>query len=366
MSLLSGYNRIVVKVGSALLIANNQLRQEWLTKLCEDVAALRAGGADVLIVSSGAIALGRNVLELTGSKLSLTEKQASAAAGQTILTRAYDDALSTFGYRSAQALLTIGDTENRRNWLNARATLSTLLSLGVIPIVNENDTVATAEIRYGDNDRLAARTAQMIGADLLVLLSDIDGLYTGDPRQDPHARHIPSVDLIDADILAMGGPANAQTGVGSGGMATKLLAAQIATQAGCDMIICDGRDIGALDKLNQNATHTHFKASSHPRNARALWISGSLAPVGTLRIDAGAVIALRSGRSLLLAGLKSASGPFDKGDTVRIIGPDNVEIALGLSSYDSRDAEPLCGLRSGDITHPSGPVIVHRDNMVLT
>jgi glutamate 5-kinase len=257
------------------------------------------------------------------------------------------------------------DTENRRRWLNARGTLDTLLSLGVIPVVNENDTVATAEIRYGDNDRLAARTAQMIGADLLILLSDIDGLYTSDPRIDETAQHISRIDAVTDDILMMGGTANSSAGVGSGGMVTKLLAAKIAMDAGCDMIICDGRSAGSLKKIASGEKHTLFKSKSDPKGARAQWIASSLAPSGNLHIDDGAHNALNSGRSLLAVGVTSSSGTFGKGDTVSIMTTDGREIARGLSAYDSHDLVAVKGLRSDDITHPTGPVIVHRDNLVM-
>jgi len=246
------------------------------------------------------------------------------------------------------------DTENRRRWLNARSTLDTLLELGTIPIINENDTVATDEIRYGDNDRLAARTAQMIGADLLILLSDIDGLYTADPRRDADAKHIPIVTEVTDDIMAMGGAPNAAAGVGSGGMATKLAAAQIATQAGCDMIICDGRAVGAL--------------TANPRKARAQWIGGTLKPSGALHIDAGAVKALKKGSSLLSAGVISVSGKFGKGDAVSITA-DGVEIARGLVGYDRIDADRIKGLKSSEITgvlgYENGTALIHRDNLVM-
>lgn len=365
MTQLTPYKRIVVKVGSALLVQDGALRRSWLTRLCGDISVLQSNGTEVIIVSSGAIALGCEALKMNRSELSLAQKQACAAVGQSILTRAYDDALAAFGHRSAQALLTLDDTEDRRRWLNARATLSTLLNLNVVPVVNENDTVATQEIRYGDNDRLAARTAQMIGADLLILLSDVDGLYTSDPRQSDTAEHIDDVSVIDETILAMGGDANADSGVGSGGMATKLLAAKICMSAGCDMIICDGTKDGALGLLGTGARHTIFRAASDPKGARAQWIAGSLAPSGTLLIDTGAETALRSGRSLLAAGLSSISGHFSKGDTVGIRISDGREIARGLSSYDSQDLAAICGLRSENITHPAGPVVVHRDNLVM-
>lgn len=362
---LCAYNRIVIKVGSALLVKDGALRRTWLLRLCEDIATLKANGADVVLVSSGAVALGCNALGMERTSLSLAQKQACAAVGQSVLTRAYDDALAGFGHQSAQALLTLEDTENRRRWLNARATLGTLLDLGVVPVVNENDTVATAEIRYGDNDRLAARTAQMIGADLLILLSDVDGLYSEDPRQSVTARHIPLVARIDDTILAMGGDANSESGIGSGGMATKLLAAKICLNAGCDMIICDGRDDGALTRLQDGATHTVFKAGHDPKSARSQWIANSLSPSGELTIDAGAEAALRRGKSLLAAGLTAISGRFGKGDTITIISISGHDIARGLSSYDSHDLASVSGLRSDQIDHPNGSVIVHRDNLVM-
>jgi glutamate 5-kinase len=365
MNSLADYKRIVIKVGSALLVEDDSLRRAWLTHLCADIANLKSNGADIVVVSSGAVALGAIALGKERGNLTLAQKQAYAAVGQSVLTRAYDDALAAFGHQSAQALLILQDTEIRRRWLNARATLETLLDLEVIPIVNENDTVATAEIRYGDNDRLAARTAQMIGADLLILLSDIDGLYTADPRINPDATHIPQVDNLTDEIMSMGGKPNPEAGVGSGGMATKLLAAKICIEAGCDMLICDGREEAALRNLSNGPRYTLFKALNDPKSARAQWIAGSLAPMGRITIDNGAVKALKDGGSLLAVGLTAASGDFDKGDTISIIGPDGHEIARGLSSYDSRDLGAVSGLRSEDIKNPLGPVVVHRDNLVL-
>ncbi|WP_298911961.1 glutamate 5-kinase [uncultured Algimonas sp.] len=362
---LNRYRRIVVKVGSALLIEGGALRRAWLTRLCSDIANLKSAGAEVVLVSSGAVALGCPVLGLDRAKLSLAQKQACAAAGQSRLTRAYDDALGAFGLRSAQALLTLDDTEDRRRWLNARAALRTLVDAGVVLVVNENDTVATAEIRYGDNDRLAARTAQMIGADMLVLLSDVDGLYTADPRLDSVAEHIPVVERLTDDVLAMGGEANKRGGVGSGGMATKLLAARICMDSGCDMIVCDGRPDNPLGRLAGGARHSLFKSQADPISARAQWIRGSLAPSGRFVVDQGAQNALGDGRSLLAAGLVSVSGTFSKGDTVCVVGADGCEIAHGLSAYDSPDLPPLCGLRSDEIDHPYGPVVIHRDNLVM-
>ncbi|MGB3456825.1 MAG: glutamate 5-kinase, partial [Litorimonas sp.] len=362
---LADYKRIVVKVGSALLVGDGTLRRSWLTRLCSDIADLKARGVDVVLVSSGAVALGCPRLGFDRRSLTLAQKQACAAAGQSRLTRAYDDALGAFELRSAQALLTLDDTEDRRRWLNARAALRTLLDAGVVAVINENDTVATDELRYGDNDRLAARTAQLIGADLLVLLSDVDGLYTADPRKDGTARHIPVVEQLDAATLAMGGEANERSGVGSGGMATKLLAARICMDSGCYMIICDGRADNALGRLSDGVRHTLFRSQADPDNARVQWIRGSLAPSGRFVIDPGAEDALRQGRSLLAAGLVSVEGDYAKGDTVRVVSQDGRDIAQGLSAYDSHDLPELCGLRSDAITHPYGPVVIHRDNMVI-
>jgi len=366
--MFSGDQTIVIKIGSAILVdeKTHALRKDWLEALATDLSAMT--DQQIVLVSSGAIALGRQRLELFKSSLSLPQKQACAAAGQSSLTRAYEEALGRRGIVTAQALLTLHDTENRRRWLNARSTLDTLLELGTIPIINENDTVATDEIRYGDNDRLAARTAQMIGADLLILLSDIDGLYTADPRRDADAKHIPIVTEVTDDIMAMGGAPNAAAGVGSGGMATKLAAAQIATQAGCDMIICDGRAVGALTALDKGAKHTRFKAKDNPRKARAQWIGGTLKPSGALHIDAGAVKALKKGSSLLSAGVISVSGKFGKGDAVSITA-DGVEIARGLVGYDRIDADRIKGLKSSEITgvlgYENGTALIHRDNLVM-
>jgi len=316
------------------------LREDWLSALARDLAELR--DKDIVLVSSGAIALGRQRLKLFGKSLSLPEKQACAAAGQSSLTRAYDDALGQYNLTTAQALLTLNDTEHRRRWLNARSTLATLMGLDAIPIINENDTVATDEIRYGDNDRLAARTAQMIGADLLILLSDIDGLYTADPRNDSSASHIPVISDLTDDIIAMGGASNAAAGVGTGGMTTKLAAAQIATQAGCDMIICDGRAVGALGRLAAGEKHSLFKAKAQN--------------------------ALINGNSLLPAGITSVSGAFEKGDAVSIFA-NGAEIARGLVAYDLHDADRIKGLKSAEIKailgYENGAALVHRDNLVM-
>lgn len=359
---------IVIKIGSAILVDSqtHALRYEWLDALADDLSAL--SDKRIVLVSSGAIALGRERLGLSNPALPLAEKQACAAAGQSSLTRAYDDAFGKREIVTAQALLTLNDTEHRRRWLNARSTLETLLGLGAIPIINENDTVATDEIRYGDNDRLAARTAQMIGADLLILLSDIDGLYTADPRTDTSAQHIPLVTNLTEDIFAMGGAPNATAGVGTGGMATKLVAARIATNAGCDMVICDGRLSGAISALQNGATHTRFKATSNPRKARAQWIGGALKPRGTLKIDAGALTALKAGSSLLPAGVVGVSGKFGKGDAVSIE-LNGTEIARGLVAYDLHEANQIKGLNSSEIAdvlgYDNGSALIHRDNLVM-
>ncbi len=366
--MFSDARTIVVKIGSAILVdeKTQSLREDWLAALASDLAGMN--DKRIVLVSSGAIAMGRQRLKLFEPALSLPEKQACAAAGQSSLTRAYDDALGRHGLMTAQALLTLNDTENRRRWLNARSTLDTLLELGAVPIINENDTVATDEIRYGDNDRLAARTAQMIGADLLILLSDIDGLYTADPRKDPTAAHIPVITDLTGDIIAMGGAPNAAAGVGTGGMVTKLAAAQIATQAGCDMAICDGRAVGALAALGNGAKHSLFKANSNPRKARAQWIGGALKASGALHIDAGAFKALKNGSSLLPAGVTRVSGDFEKGDAVAVMA-DGSEIARGLVAYDLLDADQIKGLKSGEISailgYENGSAMIHRDNLVM-
>lgn len=366
--MLSDAQTIVIKIGSTILVDSKThvLREDWLEALADDLSGLTE--KRIILVSSGAIALGRQRLSLFGKSLSLNQKQACAAAGQSSLTRAYEDALGRRGIITAQALLTLNDTEDRRRWLNARSTLETLLGLGAIPIINENDTVATDEIRYGDNDRLAARTAQMIGADLLILLSDIDGLYTADPRVDDTAEYLPVVTELTEEIMAMGGAANARAGMGSGGMATKLAAAQIATKAGCDMIICDGRKAGAVSALSKGARHTLFKAKDNPRKARAQWIGGTLKPSGALHVDSGAAGALEKGSSLLPAGVTSVSGHFGKGDAVSIIA-NGAEIARGLVGYDLIDADRIKGLKSSEIAdvlgYENGAALIHRDNLVM-
>ncbi len=365
-------NLLVIKIGSALLFdsVSGSLRSEWLNALCDDINKFHKQGIKIVLVSSGAIALGRGRLGLLGEKLSLPKKQACAATGQVLLTQAYETQLAQHDIQTAQILLTLQDTENRRRWLNARATLSALLDLGVIPIINENDTVATDEIRYGDNDRLAARTAQMIGADTLILLSDIDGLYTGDPRHEADARHLKSIEDLTPDIIAMGGKANFESGVGSGGMATKLAAAQISTQAGCYMCIMDGQKNSPLSRLSGGERCTWFKASQNPKDARRQWISGHLDAKGSLVIDEGAVTALCNGKSLLAAGVVSVTGAFAKGDTVKILDSENQEIAQGIASYSAEETQKIIGTKSSQITeilgYDYGAALIHRDNLVMS
>lgn len=364
--------RIVLKIGSALLVdpQTATLRRPWLTALAQDIKKLHADGVDIIIVSSGAIALGRGRLGLTGQNLSLAQKQACAATGQSLLTRFYEDAMGTHDLITAQALLTLNDTENRRRWLNARSTLNTLLGLRVIPVINENDTVSTTEIRYGDNDRLAARAAQMMGADTLILLSDIDGLYTDDPRKSETANHIPIIEKLTDEIMSMGGEANIAAGVGTGGMSTKLLAADIAMQAGCHVAIMDGRAPSPLLRLQNGEIVSWFKALTTVKNARAQWISGSLKPRGNLVIDAGAKNALDQGRSLLVAGISAIEGSFSKGDSVTISTQDGHKLGTGLVAYDDNEAQRIKGLRSEEAAKILGydkiDPIIHRDNLVWT
>ena len=371
MTSLSAARRIVIKVGSALVVdgETGEPDRAWLGALAADVARLARRGQQVLIVSSGAVALGRRRLKLPRRALDLPEKQAAAAAGQGLLMRAWEEAFEPYGLQAAQVLLTRDDTEVRRRWLNARATMETLLDLKVIPVVNENDTVATEEIRYGDNDRLAARVAQMIGADLLVLLSDIDGLYTADPRSNPDARHIPVVDELTAEIEAMAGGSNASAGVGVGGMATKLTAARIAQGAGCATLITLGSRPAPLQAVEDGALATLFEPSQSPSAAYKSWIAGSLAPQGSVTVDAGAVSALKAGKSLLPAGVRKVEGRFGKGDAVLVLDPAGVEVARGLSRYDAAEAEKIMGQRSdaieGLLGYTEGPTLIHADDLAL-
>jgi glutamate 5-kinase len=365
---IAAARRIVVKVGSSLLIGEDGANAHWLAAFAADVARVRARGQQVLVVSSGAVALGRRRLALPKRALTLPEKQAAAAAGQSALMRAWEEAFEPHGAHCAQVLLTRDDTEVRRRWLNARATVDTLLGLGVIPVVNENDTVVTEEIRYGDNDRLAARVAQMIGADLLVLLSDVDGLYTADPRRDPAAEHLARVSRLTPEIEAMAGGANATAGVGTGGMATKLAAARIASAAGCATVITLGSRPSPLWAVEAGERATIIEPSTTPAAAYKAWIAGSLAPAGVLFVDAGAAQAVRRGKSLLAAGVRRVEGRFDKGDAVVVLDEAGLEIARGLVRYEADDAEKICGLKSDAIEaalgYTSGP-LVHADDLAL-
>jgi glutamate 5-kinase len=366
---LADAKRIVVKVGSSLLVDRDKgrLNRSWLESLAADVAASRRRGQEVILVSSGAIALGRRHLKLGTGKLKLEESQAAAAVGQIRLAHAYKELLETHEITVAQILLTLGDTEQRRRYLNARGTLNTLLSLGAVPVINENDTVTTAEIRYGDNDRLAARVAQMVGADCLVLLSDIDGLYTANPNVDPDAQFIARVLEITPAIEAMAGGAGSD--MGSGGMQTKIAAAKIAIAAGCHLCIALGSVEHPLQRIEDGARCTWFMPSSTPLATRKQWIAGTLKPAGAISVDDGAVRALMGGKSLLPAGVTRAVGRFDRGDTVSIVGPDGTEIGRGICAYSDVDAARIIGRKSADIETVLGfrgrDEIVHRDDLVL-
>lgn len=365
---VDAHSKIVIKIGSALLVDRQSgLKSDWLSSLCDDIAALKAKGADVLVVSSGAIAMGRTVLSATNKRLKLEESQACAAVGQIALARAWSECLSRHDIFAGQVLLTLNDTEERRRYLNARATIGELLELGAIPIINENDTVATSEIRYGDNDRLAARVATMVGADLLVLLSDIDGLYTAPPHEDPNAEFLDVIEQITPKIEAMAGDAGSE--LSRGGMRTKIDAAKIATTAGCSMIIASGQTTNPLSSIDHGARSSWFTASGSPRTARAVWIAGQLEPAGTLTIDDGAIRALKKGNSLLPAGVRKVDGDFYRGDTISIRSHSGDEIARGLSRYDSDEARAIAGLKTSQIEEKLGyagrNAMVHRDDLVM-
>ena len=368
--IFSKSKRIVVKVGSALLVdgASGELRRDWLISLCADVAGLKREGKQVILVSSGAIALGRRALGLKPGALRLEESQAAAAAGQVRLAEAYADIFAGENIVAAQILLTLGDTEERRRYLNARATLGTLLELNAVPVINENDTVATAEIKFGDNDRLGARVASMMGADQLILLSDVDGLYTADPSRDAGAAHIPEVTSITPEFEAMA--TGSVSGFGRGGMASKLIAARIATGAGCDVIIAKGESLNPLAKIAGGARHTIFRASMTPAAARKRWIAGVLQPQGVLMIDDGAVKALTEGKSLLPAGIRQIDGRFERGDAVLVKDREGREIARGLAAYNASDAERIAGKRTVEIEAILGyrgrDEMIHRDDLALT
>ena len=366
---LADFRRIVVKVGSSLLVdaQAGRVKEAWLSSLVADIAKLHGEKRDVLVVSSGAIALGRNVLKLPKDVLKLEESQAAAAVGQIALARIWTKTLAEKGLAAGQVLLTLGDTEERRRYLNARSTIAKLLELRAVPVVNENDTVATSEIRYGDNDRLAARVATMLSADLLVLLSDVDGLYDAPPHDNPKAKLIPIVERVTAEIEAMAGVAG--SGLSRGGMRTKIEAAKIATSAGTHMVIASGRTLHPLRAIADGGPSTWFLTPANPVTARKKWIGGSLEPKGAIHIDAGAVAALRRGKSLLPAGVVRVEGAFARGDAVIIRGPEGGEVGRGLVAYDRDDAERLVGQNSERIEAILGyrgrSEMVHRDDLVL-
>jgi glutamate 5-kinase len=363
------FRRIVVKVGSSLLIdaAAGRVKQAWLASLIEDIAALHREKRDLLVVSSGAIALGRSVLRLPNGPLKLEESQAAAAVGQIELARTWSEALGRHGIGAGQILVTLGDTEERRRYLNARSTIAKLLEWRAVPVINENDTVATNEIRYGDNDRLAARVATMASADLLVLLSDVDGLYDAPPARSATAKLIPVVERITPEIEAMAGAARSE--LARGGMQTKIEAAKIATTGGTHMVIGSGRVEHPLRAIASVAASTWFLTPGNPVTSRKKWIAGSLEPKGTLTIDAGAVAAVRRGNSLLPVGVIRVEGQFARGDAVIVRGPDGTEIGRGLVAYDAPDAEKVKGRPSSDILLALGiegrAEMIHRDDLAL-
>ncbi|WP_022707640.1 glutamate 5-kinase [Paracoccus zeaxanthinifaciens] len=363
---LRGARRLVVKVGSALLVGPDGLRADWLRGLCDDVAEWRRQGVDVVLVSSGSIALGRRVLDLPQGALPLEQAQAAAAVGQIRLARAYEEALAPHGVKTAQVLLTLEDSADRRRYLNSRATMQTLLSLGAVPIVNENDTVATDEIRFGDNDRLAAQIAVTCGADQLLLLSDVDGLYTANPKTDPDARHLSVIEAITPEIEAMGG--DPVSGLSKGGMKTKLMAARTAVAGGCAMAIAEGSVMRPLSAVANGARASWFLAESDPQVARKRWI-GAMKPRGALHVDQGAVAALGRGKSLLPAGVTRIEGDFGRGEPVAITGPAGQTIGLGLTRYTASEAAMIAGHQSAEIETILGyagrAALIHRDDMAL-
>lgn len=366
-SVIGGARRIVIKVGSSLLVEGGSVRTAWLETLAADIHALIGGGKQVVIVSSGAVALGRSYLKMRATSR-LDQKQAAAAAGQSLLIQQWQRALEPYEVPVAQLLLTLDDTEQRRRWINARATLQVLLGQGALPVINENDSVATDELRYGDNDRLSARAAQMMQADALVLLSDVDGLYTADPNLDPAARHIPVLDTIDeeSERAASG---SRRGGVGTGGMRTKLMAAAIARGSGCATIIASGKEAHPLGRLLGGEAATVITAPASPATAYKQWIAGALAPAGTVTLDDGALRALQSGKSLLPAGITKVEGDFSKGACVRVLGSDRVEIGRGVANYSSSDIAMIKGLPTNRVEEQLGfrgpDEVIHRNDLVL-
>ena len=364
MAAMKDARRVVVKIGSALLVGSEGLRLDWITALAEDVAALKARGADVILVSSGSIALGRRSLSLPDGVLPLEQSQAAAAVGQIRLARAWEEALGPHGLITAQVLLTLEDSEDRRRYLNSRATLEQLLAFGTVPVVNENDTIATDEIRYGDNDRLAARIAATVGADLAVLLSDVDGFYTANPKTNPDAEHIGEITAITAEIEAMAGDAG--TGLAKGGMKTKLIAARSAMRAGATMVIAEGTGMNPLRALEEGARATWFRPETDPGRARTTWIA-AMKPRGEVTVDAGAAGALARGSSLLPAGVTHVTGGFGRGDPVAILGPRGERLGTGLTRYTAAEAEAIRGRKTTEIEsvlgYPARSVLIHRDDM---
>ncbi len=367
---LEAGRRVIVKIGSALLVDGERgtLHRRWLEALAADLARCRGRGQDVIIVSSGAIAIGRRHLRFSGRDLKLEEKQAAAATGMVRLAHAYEEVLGRQGMTVAQVLLTLDDSDDRRRYLNARNTLSTLLRLGAVPLINENDTVATDEIRFGENDRLAGLVAAMISADVLVLLSDIDGFYSADPRRQPGARHIPVIDRITPEIEAMAG--STRTDYGSGGMITKIAAAKSAVAAGCATVVADGKPLHPLRAIEEGARCTWFLPRANPRAARKHWIAGILRPAGAITIDNGAMKALGHGKSLLPAGVTEVEGAFKRGDAVIVKAGDGRKIGCGLSAYSAADARRIMGHKSGEIESLLGyrgrDEMIHRDDLVLS
>ncbi|MGI9394117.1 MAG: glutamate 5-kinase [Boseongicola sp.] len=366
MAPLNEAKRVVVKIGSSLLVGGGRIRSAWLKTLAEDVAELRGRGASVVLVSSGSIALGRAALQMPDDTLSLEQSQAAAAVGQIRLARAYEEALEPHDITTAQVLVTLEDSANRRRYLNSRATLEQLLNMGVVPIVNENDTVATDEIRYGDNDRLAAQIAVTIGADVLVLLSDVDGFYSGNPMTDSAARRFDSIDRITPEIEAMAGDAG--TGLSKGGMKTKLMAAKTAMAGGAAMVIAQGAPDNPLNHIEKGGNATWFKSETNPQAARKRWIA-AMKPKGELYVDDGAEGALRKGKSLLPAGITQVSGEFGRGDPVSILGNGGARIGIGLTRYTSKEATAIKGERSDKIEpilgYPGRAALIHRDDMAI-
>ncbi|MEP3346183.1 MAG: glutamate 5-kinase [Litoreibacter sp.] len=365
---LQDAKRVVIKIGSALLVDRDtgSLRQDWLQALAKDVLRLKQRGQDVVLVSSGSIALGRGVLSLGAGALPLEQSQAAAAVGQIRLARAYEDALAPHDVTTAQVLVTLEDSQDRRRYLNSRATLRQLLSMGVVPIVNENDTIATDEIRYGDNDRLASQVAVTVGADLVVLLSDVDGLYTANPSENPSATRLEVINDITPEIESMAG--DAVSGLSKGGMKTKVMAAKTAMAGGAALVITEGSVTGPLDALENGANASMFISETSPQIARKRWIS-AMKPQGALTLDDGAVTALGRGKSLLPAGVTHVEGPFERGDPVSLIGANGANIGMGLARYKSEEADMIKGRQSTEIEdilgYPGRAALVHRDDMVL-